>query len=122
MDLPVGYQEGNMARSFPRAPFTAAIRYFEWDRPREAHASEISAGGLFLRTRELLPEGSFITLRLLLPGAGHAFTVLGKVVHVMRGSHVGHKPAGMGVEFLDIGARERCRIEDYVASRLVAAA
>jgi len=57
-----------------RVTFSHAVDYFCWDRPKKAQALEISAEGIFLRTDEVLPEGSMVTLRLQLPGAPRALT------------------------------------------------
>ncbi len=104
-----------MARAFPRAPFTSEVTYFEWGHPREARAAEIGGNGMFLRTRDLLPVGSFVTVRLALPGLGRGFTVLSKVVRVVRGGRAGLSPSGMGLEFVDIGASNRGRVLAYIA-------
>ena len=71
-------------------------------------------GGLFV-SQEVLPEGSLLTLRVRLPGAGRAFTVLGRVVHVVLGGAGLRR--GMGIRFLDIEPRDRDAIDAYVAHR-----
>ena len=98
-----------------RVTFSAPIEYFCWDQRKSAYAQEISCEGLFLRTPEVLPEGSMLTLRLRLPGSGRAFTVLGKVVHVVLGSATLHR--GLGIHFLDLAPRDRDALQAYVASR-----
>jgi len=110
-----------MDRAFPRAPYAGAITYFEWGKPREAVAAGIGGNGVFLRTPEILPVGSFVTVRLALPGAAKPFTVLGKVVRVVRGG-TGLTPNGIGVEFVDMAANQRKGVLDYIASRGEAAA
>ncbi len=120
MSLGIAATEDIMARAYPRAPFTGNVRYFLWDRPFDASAREVGGNGLFLRTYDLLPEGSLLTLRLALPGGRHAFTVLGKVVRVVRGGAL--RDAGMGIEFLDIAVSDRRRILEYIAERRPACA
>lgn len=99
-------------RQNSRVPFTEKVEYFCWDQRKSANGFEISAEGMFLRTPDILPEGSMITIRLALPGLSRGFTVLGRVVHVVLGAR-----RGMGVRFLDIAPRDRDRIEAYVATR-----
>lgn len=104
-------------RDFARAPFTQAVTYYEWDRPRQAAGAEISASGIYLRTTEPLQVGSLLTLRLQLPG-GPAFTVLGRVARSIRPAFGSLAQAGMGIRFLDISAAGRDAIAGYVAGRL----
>jgi uncharacterized protein (TIGR02266 family) len=111
-----GERQQAHVRAHARAPFTGAVRYFEWDRARTAQALEISAGGLFLRTPAPLPEGQMLTLRVELPGTRSAFTVLARVVRTVRGGPL--RDSGMGLEFLDISAGHRQLIEGYVAARV----
>ena len=103
------------AREFPRAPMTAPVKFFQWNELREAEATEISANGLFLRTREVLSEGAMITVRLTLPGLRRAFTVLGKVVRTARGGVF--TPPGMGIRFVDLRPPEKAAIASYVERR-----
>jgi uncharacterized protein (TIGR02266 family) len=102
-------------RRFPRAPLSGTVKFYDWDRPLQASATEISPGGIFLRTPQALPEGTLLTLRLSIPGLSQAFTVLGKVVRTVRGGLL--RPAGMGVRFIDIPASAQHRILDYVSHR-----
>jgi len=102
-------------RSLSRVPFTGSVEYYCWDQRKIAEAQEISGDGLFLRTQEVLAEGSMLTLRLQLPGAAKAFTVLGRVVHVVLGSQTRRR--GMGICFLDIAPSDRDAVLAYVAAR-----
>ncbi|MBI3181454.1 MAG: PilZ domain-containing protein [Myxococcales bacterium] len=102
-------------RRYPRAPMSGEVKFYEWNRPFQADAAEISGNGLFLKTGSSLPEGSMLTLRLNIPGLARAFTVLGKVVRTVRGGLL--KPAGMGIFFVDIAAGDRRSILDYVSRR-----
>lgn len=102
-------------RQHGRAPLSGLVKFFEWNQPYEASAAEISAGGVFLKTAEALPEGTHLTLRLLVPGMETAVTVLGKVVRTVKGGLL--KPAGMGVRFLDIAPSVRESISLYVERR-----
>jgi uncharacterized protein (TIGR02266 family) len=107
-------------REFSRAPLSASVKFFEWNRARSADAIEISASGIFLKTPVQLAEGSMLTLRLALPGLKRAFTVLGKVVRTVRGGLFA--PAGMGIRFLDLRPTDREEIMAYVAQRALEAA
>lgn len=108
------------SRKYPRAPLSSPVRFYDWNRPLQADATEISANGIFLRTESSLPEGTMVTLRVALPGIQAAFTVLGKVVRTVRGSLL--RPPGLGIQFVDIAAADRRNILEYVARRTLRAA
>ncbi len=102
-------------RKHPRAPYAVQVRFFEWDRARTAQGTQISEGGLFLKTNTPLPEGALVTVRIGLPGVEQSFTVLAQVVRTVRGGML--RDSGMGLKFVDIGANHRELIAQYVASR-----
>ena len=102
-------------RANSRVPYTEPVEYFCWDQRKNADALEISPDGMFLRASDILPEGSMLTLRVRLPGIGRAFTVLGRVVHVVFGGTTRRR--GMGIRFLDIAPSDRDNIVSYVAQR-----
>lgn len=107
-------------RQYDRAPMSAPVKFFDWDQPGQAEGTEISAGGMFLRTKQVLAEGAMVTVRVTLPGWKRAFTVLGKVVRTVKGGLL--TPAGMGVRFVDLTPGDRQTILDYVARRTLLAA
>ncbi len=102
-------------RQKSRVPFAQRVEYYCWNEQKTGRAVELSADGLFLHTDDLLPEGSMMTLRLRLPGAARAFTVLGRVARVVLGGLT--RSPGMGIRFLDIRPGDRDRIAEYVALR-----
>ena len=106
---------GTNNREFDRAPLSGTVKFFDWNRPSSAEGTEISGGGMFLRTRAVLAEGAMVTVRLTLPGLKRAFTVLGKVVRTVKGGVF--NPSGMGVRFVDLSPGDRQTILEYVASR-----
>src|SRR4051812_31446433 len=84
-DTMIGRGQHSEARAHARARYGETVRYFEWDRARQAQGTEISAGGIFLRTGAPLAEGKMVTLRLALPGFPSGFTVLARVVRTVHG-------------------------------------
>jgi uncharacterized protein (TIGR02266 family) len=107
-------------RMYPRAPLSGEVRCYVWNRPLQAEAVEISGNGMFVRTREALPEGTMLTLRLSLPGSPRTFTTLAKVVRTVHGGVL--RPRGAGVHFEDLGPADRRAIIEYVGRRILRAA
>ena len=107
----------NEHREFPRVPVSGTVRTWEWNRVSQAQAVEISGGGMFVKTREVLPEGTHLTVRLEVPGKG-GLTVLGQVVRTVKGGVLA--AAGMGIRFLDLLPSQRRLILDFVESRQAA--
>lgn len=106
-------------RQASRAPLSGAVRFWDWNQPRTAEAREVSVGGIFVATREPLPEGSHVTLRIELPGQ-RGMTVLGRVVRTVKGGLLA--VAGMGIRFLDLSPAQRQLITDFVDRRAPAMA
>jgi uncharacterized protein (TIGR02266 family) len=108
-------QSREHSRARPRAPFSAQVRFFEWDHARTVVARDLSAGGIFLRSATPLAEGKLLTLRVELPGVRESFTALARVVRTVRGGPL--REAGMGLEFIDVSSHDRRLIDSYVAAR-----
>lgn len=116
-DLLKGRRMTRDRRQYQRAPMTGGVKLFSWGSLTPAEAAQISANGIFVRTREVLPEGSMVTLRLALPGLHRAITVLGRVVRTVKGGLFA--APGMGIRFLDLLPSEREVVAGYVARRAV---
>lgn len=79
-----------------------------------AYARNISGGGIFVQTPQLLPLNQGVRLRFTLPGISHRFDVSGIVVWSNPGSSHSSLPSGMGIKFLDIDSRSRELIAAFV--------
>jgi Tfp pilus assembly protein PilZ len=108
-------------REFPRAPLAELVRFFDWNEPFDAQATEIGGGGLFLQTDRPLAEGALLTLRVKLP-AGPSFTVLGRVVRTVRGGWAQLRKPGIAVQFMDLSSNDRRSVLAYVARHSAQAA
>jgi uncharacterized protein (TIGR02266 family) len=76
----------------------------------------LSAGGLFLRTEEMVPRGTTVHLDLVKPGGRRALHVEGKVVGVLAPEEAISQRflPGLGVEFAGVGAEEVERLEAFL--------
>ncbi len=82
----------------------------------EAEALDVSAGGLFVLTEEMLAVGKRVSVDITLAGGSSKWSVLARVVWVReRGSDAG--PAGMGMKLIDADENMIAAIEKLVAAR-----
>jgi type IV pilus assembly protein PilZ len=77
-------------------------------------ATDISQGGLFINTRKPLPVGTVMKLIIQIPGATFPFDMTGRVTRIVDGDPANHVAPGMAIEFLDLDAAKRARIEQLV--------
>lgn len=94
-------------RKHARAPLATQINCRE--SMSLAFSREISAGGMFVETKDPLPVGSRVTLRFNLSDTGEVMVLTGEV-----GYHAGN--LGMGIRFVEATPEALQRIQDYVSS------
>jgi Tfp pilus assembly protein PilZ len=76
--------------------------------------SDLSDGGVFVHTAELLPVGAMIELRFTILAEAEDPVLIEATGKVVRHSR---KPPGMGVEFVQLSAEVRERIEQELRRR-----
>ena len=59
----------------PRVPTSFRVRYASMDDLVVAYSGNLSRGGLFLKSEELLPVGTVVTITLELPDGGPEIVV-----------------------------------------------
>ena len=77
-------------------------------------ATDISQGGLFINTRKPRPVGTMVKLIIQLPGAPFPFDLTGRVMRVAGWESYSRTAPGMGLEFTDLDASKRERIDVFV--------
>lgn len=86
-------------RQHPRQPIERDVAFQVGDGPRTAaRCRDVSLGGAFIETASPLPYGAAVRVHLRLPGLRDEVIIDA----IVRWS----KPAGMGVQFGSMGARE----------------
>ena len=70
-------------------------------------ASNLSVGGAYFDQTIPLPTGTRVSLKFTLPGDTHEIACEGAIVSA--------KELGMGVQFQDLAAADRARIEKLIA-------
>ncbi len=78
-------------------------------KPIRLSSVDLSGGGAFLRADVLFEVGEVLLVQFQLPD-GHQIRGQGRVVRVSRGGPK-ERPAGMGIEFVDLPAEDRAAIE-----------
>jgi len=76
-------------------------------------ATDLSAGGTFLRSDLLLEEGETLSLELQVPGVERTLAAQARIVWVRRFPSDG-QPAGMGVEFLAMSEEDRRVLREFL--------
>ncbi len=113
--------EGAEKRKHPRAPLQLLVQYrfgSVGDFLAE-YSSNISLGGIYIRTDEPREEGSLIYLQFTLRDGSPLIEGLGRVVRSNRPGDLppGIEP-GMGVEFVNFDDESMALIEQIVRDRL----
>ncbi|NMB76186.1 MAG: AMIN domain-containing protein [Myxococcales bacterium] len=107
-------------RMLPRVDFFDKVKVSEKDgRAQELFASNISQGGIFLRTNRPLPKGRKITLEFRAP-RGEVRVEEAEVVWNKPFDPISldGTPAGMGIQFTQVPADSSDRIADLIATEL----
>jgi uncharacterized protein (TIGR02266 family) len=107
------------ARRARRIEAAFRVRYRSIDELVVALTHDLSRGGLFMRTERFLPINGIVRVHIELPDGGGELPVICRVAFVRGEAEAAAtgKPAGMGVEFLDLGAERLAQLERFVAER-----
>jgi len=80
--------------------------------PIECYTRDIGAGGLFAATDERLDPGERVEVELSTPATWDPLRLGARVCWVLEGS--GGAPAGVGLQFVDIGGAEALALARFV--------
>lgn len=86
----------------PRLPVGFSVTYGSAGALRQAIAANFSCGGIFLETDEKLPLDAVIELTFRLPQKEETFTLQGRVVHCQERDTATGRPAGLGLQFIQL--------------------
>lgn len=103
-------------RSEPRLDVTVKVDYSSKEMFDSNYVTNLSKGGMFIRTDAPLPIHSEIHLTFTLPESDITIKATGKVAwtfDIKRGT--GHVVPGMGIRFVDLSPDDRRTIEQYIA-------
>jgi type IV pilus assembly protein PilZ len=100
-------------RRAPRAPVVIRVSYSTVDALFSEFAQNVNEGGLFIETETPPPPDTRVSLHFELPGSDRPFRTEGRVAWC-RPPGQDEGPPGMGVEFDELSAADRARINDLV--------
>ncbi len=103
--------DGDRRRS-ERTPFVVRVDYGTVDAFFSEFTADVNEGGLFIETDQPKPPGTAVLLQFRIPGSDSPIKVRGRVVwtSIERPAEV----PGMGIEFENLDARARARINNVV--------
>ena len=109
--------QGVERRRYPRVPLNLLIQYrFDtFEEFMSEYASDISEGGMFIRTDEFREEGSMVYLQFALKDGTTLIEGLGRVVRVNPAE--GANTQGIGVEFVNFDEDSRSLIQAIIEER-----
>ena len=104
-------------RRYPRVPLNLLIQYrFDtFEEFMSEYASDISEGGMFIRTEEQREERSMVYLQFALKDGTKLIEGLGRVIRVNPPN--GQNPQGIGIEFVNFDEDSRALIQAIVEER-----
>lgn len=99
-------------RHSPRAPLVVRIAYSTVDALFSEFTRNVNEGGLFIETDNPPPTDTRVSLQFKLPGTDAPIQARGRVAWVQPRGEDG--PAGMGVEFENLGQDAHALIDELV--------
>lgn len=105
-------------RGLPRIPVDAPVRLRQRRREWAGTARNLSRGGVFVESSELLAERAELALELALPETPLALASTAQVIWTRVSDE--ETTAGMGMRFLGLDRRTARRLSEYVEERLPA--
>jgi uncharacterized protein (TIGR02266 family) len=111
-------QNADEGRRADRIPRKFAVIYTTSQGFRQRYLSDISTGGVCIKTNSPLNPGERISLKIILPDDEEKLEILGQVAWSRKEKQVtskGESPAGMGIKFLDLSPADEERIRKVLS-------
>lgn len=99
---------GEERRKFRRANIVSEVEIISEKETLLAPTRDISVGGMFLRTTATPPVNSQVRMRFNLEPGTPAIEAMGRIAYIVP-------KRGLGIEFTELSAEHRTRIEEFVA-------
>jgi uncharacterized protein (TIGR02266 family) len=107
-------------RALPRIDLEVAVAAASDHGRHEGDTVNISAGGVFIATAALVPVGERLMLELTLPGGDGPIALDSRVRWLRRKRSAGRRdrPAGMGVQFINLTTETSSIIGSFLQQHL----
>jgi len=99
-------------RRSERAGLTVRVDYSTIDELFSEFTRDINEGGLFIETEKPQEMGTEVSMLFNLPGTEEPVRTVGRVVRISNGE--GGSTAGMGIEFDELTAHDRTKINSII--------
>ena len=102
-------------RHYPRATLRITVTTTGKAHTYTDFTYDVSEGGVFVETDTPIPAGTHVSLEFTLPGSPEPVQAKGRVVRSVHPEQVGvGKPAGMGVQFVEISPKDVEKIRNCI--------
>jgi len=101
-------------RKYPRKPLQVKVTNLRSGLFTYFLSNNISAGGMFLKAEEPLPQGTPLELQFSLPNNDQPIQARAEVVRVAPPSSDPRLPSGMGLRFINLPESTRRLIQEFV--------
>lgn len=105
--------EGKERRQHHRVKLRIEVSYQKIDSYLNRFTENISEGGCFIETDEVLPPRTEVPLEFSFPNHPKPLVIKGEVVWVVEGTH-----SGMGIQYKDISPDAQKVLREIVQSRM----
>jgi uncharacterized protein (TIGR02266 family) len=105
--------KGEERRQHPRVRLKIEVSYQKMDSYLHRFTDNISEGGCFIETDDVLPPRTEIPLEFSFPNHAEPLVIMGEVVWVVEGSH-----SGMGIQYKEISPDAQKVLRQIVQSRM----
>ncbi len=104
-------------RKQPRHPVILKVDYRDVNKFFTDFAENLSAGGMFIATRNPLPPGTSLVIEFMLPDSAVKVKTRAEVVWTRKTTRSPSQKKGMGIKFYDLTQEDKKKI-DLMVSRL----
>lgn len=105
---------GKEKRKFKRVPLRLKVDYRDVDDFFSSFATNLSEGGIFIKTKKPHPVGLEVKIKFLMPKTAKTINTNGIVVWSNSEDPRGDDYVGMGIEFQKLGEDDKRLIKEVV--------
>lgn len=110
-------KRGQERRAHQRARLKTSVSFASESNFYTGFTRDISEGGLFVATHNVIPVGGLVDLEFSLPDDGPPIKVKAEVRWAAEYNELSDCPPGLGLSFTDLPEEGRGRIERFVEMR-----